>query len=151
MDETRFAEHEVKNARFVKLKAEVLPHNRQVLFEALVSAGIESVTVNFDGYGDSGAFEQPMAFGPDNTEVALPLDTIAVKEPVFDTGEVDEHNMTVHDFIEWLASDFLEENHSGWEDGEGAYGEFHFSAADRSIKLEYSERYVDTHYHEHEF
>ena len=37
-----------------------LPHNKQVLFDALTAAGIVVVTIAFDGSGDSGQFEQPV-------------------------------------------------------------------------------------------
>lgn len=150
MDDNRFAEYEARCARFAGLNAEVLPHNKRVLFEALAVSGISTVTINFDGYGDSGSFEEPLAFGADNNEMPLPTDAICVKTPVFDTGAITEDATTAREFIESLATDFLEETHSGWEDGEGAYGEFRFSLAERTITLEYNERYVDSHYHEHE-
>jgi hypothetical protein len=66
-------------------------------------------------------------------------------------GLVTRGTTTVREFIEKLACDFLEAMHLVWEDGEGAYGEFRFTLADRTITLEYNERYVDYHYHEHQF
>jgi hypothetical protein len=50
-----------------------------------------------------------------------------------------------------MAYDFLEQTHSGWEDGDGAFGQFTFTVADHSITLEFNERYVDSNYHQHEF
>ena len=58
---------------------------------------------------------------------------------------------TPREYIETLAYDFLESTHSGWEDGEGANGEFRFSLSERTITLDYNERYVDYTHHEHEF
>ena len=49
-----------------------------------------------------------------------------------------------------MAYRFLDQTHDGWENDDGAYGEFTFDVAERSITLEYNERYIETHYHEHE-
>jgi hypothetical protein len=43
-----------------------------------------------------------------------------------------------------MAYDLLEQTHSGWEDGDGAFGRFVFAFADHSITLEFNERYVDS-------
>ena len=57
----------------------------------------------------------------------------------------------MHDAIERLAYDLLEETHGGWENNEGAYGEFVFDVAERTIRLEYNERVMETEYSEHEW
>lgn len=153
MIDDQFAAYEARVERGAKLKAEILPHNKGVLFDALATAGIATVTIDFDGYGDSGSFQEATAFSAENAEIQLPIADITVKTVAFetDTVGVKDKVTTARDFLEALASDFLEETHSGWEDGEGAYGLFRFSLADRTITLEYNERYVDSHFHEHEF
>ena len=151
MNDNRFAEYDAKCARAAELNVEILPHNKQVLFEALAAVGITAVTIDFDGYGDSGSFQEAAAFDANSAEIALPTVDMTIKTVVFDTGVLAEEVTTPRDYIESLVGEFLEHTHSGWEDGEGAYGQFRFSLAERTITLEYSERYVDTHYHEHEF
>ena len=150
MTDEQFATYEAKAALAAQREAEILPHNKQILFNTLAEMGIAIVTVDFDGYGDSGTFQEPAAFDSQNTMIAFPTVTITIKTLVFDTGAIEEKAVGLRDFIDTLASGLLDEKHSGWEDGEGAYGQFQFSLADRTIKLEYSERYVDTHYHEYE-
>jgi Family of unknown function (DUF6878) len=153
MIDDQFAAYEARVERGARLKAEILPHNKGVLFDALAGAGIATVTIDFDGYGDSGSFQEAAAFSAENTEIPLPAPDIVVKTVVFETKtvSVSDKVTTARDFLEELTSDFPEETHSGWEDGEGAYGQFRFSLADRTITLEYNERYVDSHLHEHEF
>ncbi|MEK8121629.1 DUF6878 family protein [Methylocystis sp. IM4] len=46
---------------------------------------------------------------------------------------------------------FLERSHSGWEDGEGAYGEFTFDVSARAITLDYNERFIDSLNSQHNF
>ena len=151
MSNAQFAAYEAKCAAAARLGAENLPHNKQVLFDALAAAGIDVVTIVFDGSGDSGQFNASAAFDAENREVAIPMGDIVVKSVDFDTGAVCERTTTVGDYIETLAYDFLEGEHSGWEEGEGAYGEFRFSLSERTITLDYNERYIESNHHAHEF
>jgi hypothetical protein len=151
MIDPQFATYEARCTKAAALAAEILPHNKQVLFDALSAAGIDVVTVEFDGSGDSGQFEAPAGFDAENTEVAIPAGEITVKVVDFETGTIREQTTTPREYIETLAYDFLESTHSGWEDGEGANGEFRFSLSERTITLDYNERYVDYTHHEHEF
>lgn len=151
MSDIQFAAYEAKLQVAAKLEAQILPGNKQVVFDALAVARIAVVKVTFDGSGDSGQFEELAGFTAENEEVEVPNGTIEIETVEFDVGLVTRRTTTVREFIEKLACDFLEATHSGWEDGEGAYGEFHFRLADRTITLEYNERYVDYHYHEHQF
>ncbi len=105
----------------------------------------------FDGSGDSGQIESVEAFDAGNSPVPLPATSITVRTVTFETLSVAETGITVAEFIETIAFDLLQETHPGWENNEGAYGEFRFSVRERSITLEYHERYIETHYHEHGF
>jgi hypothetical protein len=151
MSDTQFAAYEAKCATAARLNAEILPYNKQVLFEALAAAGINIVTIAFDGSGDSGQFEEPVGYDAENRVVAIPTGDITVKSVDFDTGTVSERTTTAGDYIEALACDFLEETHDGWENGEGAHGEFFFALAERTITLDYNERYIEYSHHDHEF
>ena len=151
MSDAQYAAYEAKCATAARLAAEILPDNKQVLFEALAAAGIDVITIGFDGCGDSGQFDAPVGFDAENREVAIPTGDITVNVVDFDTGTVRKQSTTPGDYIEALAYDFLEDTHSGWEDGEGADGEFRFSLRERTITLDYNERYIEYNHHEHEF
>ena len=151
MSNAQFAAYEAKCATAARLGAEILPHNKQVLFDAVAAAGIDVVTIWFDGSGDSGQFDAPMGFDAENREVVIPIGDITVKSVDFDTGTVSELTTTVGDYIETLACALLEGTHDGWENGEGAHGEFRFSLSERTITLDYNERFIEYTHHEHEF
>jgi hypothetical protein len=151
MIDAQFAAYEAKCVAAAKLGAELLPHNKQVLFDALAAVGIVAVTLGFDGSGDSGQFGAPVGFDGENREMAVPLGDIVVKSVDFETGTVCDRTTTAGVYIETLACDFLEGTHPGWEDGDGAHGEFCFSLSERTITLDYNERYIEFEYHEHEF
>ena len=58
---------------------------------------------------------------------------------------------TLSDAIETLVYAFLEQSHSGWEDNDGAYGDFTFDVGNRTITLDYNERYTESDYSCHTF
>jgi hypothetical protein len=152
----RFEDYTAKEARYEQLRAEILPHNKTVLFDALEAAGIACVVLEFDGYGDEGQFQGATAYRPDvepciDDGIEVPSVYVALKIGDFHTGDISEQTQPLREAIEEMVSDFLEETHNGWEDGEGAFGNFRLTVADRAITLEYNERYVETTYAEHSF
>ncbi len=146
-----FAAYERKQAEAAKLEAEVLPLNKAALFGALATAGIHSVVVLFDGYGGSGQIESVAAYGQDNAEVELPGATVDMREVVFDGPSIASETRGLREVVEIMSYAFLEATHDGWENDDGAYGEFTFNVAERSITLEYNERHMESDYHCHEF
>ena len=105
--------------------AEAWPANKAVLFDALARAGITSVIVNFDGYGDSGQIEQVEVRAGDAT-AELPAHQIEFVDPVLgDPQKVERSTHTLSDAIETLVYAFLEQSHSGWEDNDGRLWRLH--------------------------
>ena len=133
------------------LEAEVLPLNKRVLFEVLAAAGISVVVVTFDGSGDSGQVEAIVASGPNEEPLEIPGGCIEYRVVDYGTSEPSVTMTAIRDVLENLAYAFLRNTHSGWENDDGAYGDFTFDVSQQAITLEYNERYTETHYHEHQF
>jgi len=146
-----FAAYEEKHATVRRMEAEVAPANKAALFEGLASAGIYTVTLMFDGSGDSGQIESLDAFSGENVIMPLPEAAIAFKEVVWGGLLVVTRQRGITDVIETMANALLEQTHEGWEDSEGAYGEFTFAVEGQTITLEYNERHMEADYHRHEF
>jgi hypothetical protein len=146
-----FAQYEAQAPLRAQLARVVTPLNKAALFAVLQAAGIQRVIVHFDGAGDSGQIESIDATAPDETAVKLPDGTIEIRTPLWDGSGVQTETMSARDTIEKLAYDFLEEVHDGWENEDGAYGEFILDVAELTIRLEYNERVMTTSYSEHEF
>ena len=70
-----------------RLAGEVLDENKTALFGALSQAAIATVTVRFDGYGDSGQIEEIEAQAA-GTAVPLPEGTIDIASPLRDGSGV---------------------------------------------------------------
>ena len=145
------AQYEAQARLRAELAREVTPVNKVALFAVLQTARIRHVTVHFDGAGDSGQIESIDVTNPDETAVELPDCAIEIRTPLWDGSGVQTETMPVRDATEKLAYDFLEEAHDGWENEDGAYGEFIFDVGERTIRLEYNERVMTPSYSEHDF
>lgn len=123
---------------------------KTALFDALAKAGITTVTVTFDGAGDSGQIDAIRA-STGSADVPLPEATIKFVQRGQDGASRIDRCLDVKDAIEELVYDALEEAHGSWCNDDGAYGEFIFDVAKRTISLDYNERYTLTDHYHHEF
>ena len=132
------------------LAASLLPLNKAALFDALDTAGVTAVVVNFDGCGDSGQIENVEARAGDQV-VDLPRTDIDVLAACWDGSGTDRSAVPLADAIESVAYDLLTGTHAGWENNDGAYGEFVFDAQTRTITLDHNERYTAVESYEHQW
>lgn len=130
--------------------AELIPENKARLFACLASTGITLVTVIFDGYGDSGQIEDIAAFIGDEP-ADLPGGTIEVKTLHHGADQPVAHCHSASEAIENLAYDLLRQTHCGWENNDGAYGEFTFDVTAGTITLDYNERFTSSENYAHEW
>ncbi len=100
-------------------KTALLPH--------LTTLGVASVTVCFEGYGDSGSIEEVTYLNASNAETPCP-------EAMIEIEGRDE--MTLSSAIEELAYGALELHHPGWEINDGAHGELLIDVAKASVQLD---------------
>jgi hypothetical protein len=145
-----FTAWDQKEREHIRLADELLPANKTALFDALAAAGIEIVTVVFDGYGDSGQIENIETKAGDEI-VPLPPAQIEIACPVWGSSEIERQTQPVREAIETLAYAFLGQTHGGWENSHGAYGDFTFDVAERTITLDYNERHMESDYSQHVF
>ena len=126
--------------RCEKAQAEANRINKDEIFDVLSVAGITSVSAQFDGEGDSGQLNEITAF-KDTVMVALPDLPLLLLRASWTTGKLDSQQTTLRDGIETLCYDYLSQQHGGWEDNDGAFGEFVFDVAERSLELEFNARF----------
>ena len=130
--------------------ADLRPANKERLFDALTAAGISHVTVTFDGSGDSGQIESIAAWCGEEA-AALPPVEIPFAALTWDNPAVEMRSLSLEAVVEQMAYDFLADTHDGWENDGGAYGEFCFDAAARTIHLDYNERFTSYASYDHDF
>ena len=139
-----------KDRAFSALSNSIRPANKTALFDALAAAGITSVLVHFDGSGDSGQIEDIDATAGDQS-AEIPNGNIMIAQVRWGEPNIQRTTLPVRDAIESLAYDFLEQTHGGWENNEGAYGEFTFNVAERTIALDFNQRVETSEYFQHMF
>ncbi len=139
-----------REQEFAKLCESVRPENKAALFNALAEAGVTSVDVTFDGYGDSGQIES-VAVKVNDKDVALPAISVEIAHAEWGSPDIVRLTHSLNDAVEELAYDFLRQAHAGWENNEGAFGNFHFDVAERTITLNYNERIETSEYSQHVF
>lgn len=141
------ADQAERNAAEVALHA----RNKEVLFAGLRFVGIAHVLVSFDGSGDSGQIENIEARNDADQSVTLPAAQITFAGIDWRGGATTERRLTFEAAVEELVYDLLSDTHTGWQDNDGAYGEFCIDARARTIHLEFNERFTSSELYNHDF
>ena len=81
----------------------------------------------------------------------LPEGDVELMVPPHDMGEPVAKALPVDEAIEQIAYDLLGQKHCGWENNDGAYGEFSFHVAEGRIELDYNERISASEHYGHEW
>ena len=125
--------------------------NKESVFDALARAGVTLVTVNFDGEGDSGQPENVQAYA-DDKPMQLPSETVEFNKVSWNTHKLDASSVPLPEAIETLCYDYLGQEPGGWENDDGAFGDFTFDVACRSIEMDFNTRFEhgigDDHQHD---
>jgi hypothetical protein len=138
-------------ASYLKTLEDVNERNKRVLFDALATTPLTSITVNFDGEGDSGQIDDVIAYAGDD-QVPVPEMQISLEYVGFGgTSQVTLRPCTLQEAIQDACYGYLEHTHGGWENNDGAYGSFTFDVANRSLELEFNGRYTATETSTHSF
>ena len=123
--------------------AETNLFNKTVVFDALSSTGITSITVTFDGCGDSGQIDDITAYAGEQ-ETEFPATKVTLRVTSWGQPKMTDRESLLRESVEDLCYSCLEQTHGGWENNDGAYGEFTFDTAERRITLEFNGRFTDT-------
>jgi hypothetical protein len=124
--------------------------NKNAVFDALAAAGITTVTVNFNGEGDSGQLEEVVAYSSEGPG-QIPATSIKFRSTGWGNADPVLRDLPLADAIEDLCYGYLSQEHGGWENNDGAYGDFTFDTAARRIGLDLHARYTDSFHHSHTF
>ena len=135
-------------------KAERLAEHRTAILAALAAAGIATLTVTYDGYGDSGQLDSWTAKLTEGRSLALDEAAGNVIAIVRSTDQTMIERSTARALIEAAESfcyDLLATHHDGYENNVGGNGEFVFDVATGTIHLTHRDNYIAVAVTEHEF
>jgi hypothetical protein len=124
--------------------------NRDRIFDALAAAGVDSVAVEYSGYGDSGQID--MVDLADLThDISIDYDDVLTH---YQDGQKGLSLLTkskrLGDAIEGFCWEILEAKHGGWENDAGGNGKFTFNVPERTITFEHNEAYTEYTKYTHE-
>jgi hypothetical protein len=147
----------------------------KLLFEKLDAAGIMQVKVDFDGAGDSGQINEINAIrhgGEDIELIELPQQEITwvhgkhtwgpariadapgnppVALAMEEKWSFNPKTGKLYDLLEDIVYDYMDQEHAGWENNDGAYGEFVFDVQEKTIRYEHNTRFTDSSLDTHEY
>jgi hypothetical protein len=124
--------------------------NKEAVFDALAANGFTRVNVTFDGEGDSGQIDNLAGYVGD-TLTKLPEVKLLLQTSSWNGDNISTQEQSLPAAIEQLCYDFLEQDHGGWENNDGAFGEFTLDVTGQTVKLEFNGRYNDVHTTTHTF
>ena len=140
----------LRDREFVRLCKSTLSANKTSLFDALAGVRIDTVELTFNGYADEGQIDGAVADG-EGGDTDLQSIRIEIARVEWGSHVVTRQTLSVKDGIEKLVHDLLEQTYSGWENNQGAYGEFLFDVAERTITLNFNERIETSELTQHVF
>lgn len=120
-----------------------IPTTKQRILAALGSVGVTVLTVNYDGYGDSGQLNDFIATLADGSDVSigdLPPSTTAIGD---DDDSDDAKLPSLTEAVEQFCYDLIDAWHSGYENNEGGNGEFTFDVAAGTVTLVHNDVVID--------
>lgn len=118
-------------ARYQQQLAEEREHASGKLAQVcdrLAGLHVGTVEIEYDGYGDSGAVESVTAYGAENQGIKLPCE---LRNELVQVAEI-----------------LLP---SGWENNDGAFGQFNLDVAKRRLTRQHNWRVESTEYEEEEW
>jgi hypothetical protein len=133
-----------------KALAETLSINKTAVFSALAAASITTVSVAFDGGGDSGQINDVVAKRGE-TVIELPNTKVEFHAVEWDGKKRMPSKCSLNDAIEALCFNYLSHEHGGWENNDGGQGEFSFDVAEQRIELDFNQFYMESTNYTHTF
>jgi hypothetical protein len=116
--------------------------NRRATFDALAALGIKNIVVTFNGCGDSGQIYD-IAVSPD----AISLAGRVTLDDIFSSTK----ECPLREAVEDMCYAYLDDDFAGWQDNDGAFGEFDIDVARRTVTLHFNARYTTHETSEHTF
>jgi hypothetical protein len=135
--------------RHTKAVGEANGRNKNAVFDALAAAALTSVTVEFDGEGDSGQIEAVTACAGE-AHVTLAATPVTIHHASWQAEGLTTAETPLSEAIETLCYGYLEQYQGGWENNDGAFGSFAFDVAGRTIALDFNGRFTDVATHNYD-
>lgn len=138
-----------------KARMKLLERNKKIIWTAMMVAGVGSISLTFNGEGDSGGIEYVSAYrestieaeDDEGTLIDLPNITISYEdlEYVLETDRYvpSAKSLDLRDAVVELGMDVINIHSPGWENNDGAYGTIIINPAKELIRLFHNTRIME--------
>ena len=113
---------------------------KRAILRALAARGIASVTIEYDGEGDSGQIDGILAYDSKEQPVAIDRPVRLALYRSKGTSDYASLREALDDFA-WL---LLGHFHDGFVNNEGGFGTIRIDVAKRSVFLDHDDRVIET-------
>ena len=118
---------------------------KKAVFARLAELNINTVITHFDGEDDSGGIENMVCyaeiFDEENASILGDLTVIPFNKHRVVVGGVD---CSLKEQLEELAYMTISQDHGGWENNDGAYGDIYFLVPKDKVWMEINVRFMDS-------
>lgn len=137
-----------------EMKSSCLVQTLANVCEKLKEHGIDLVTTEYSGGGDSGDYEPAISYA-NKKEVSVPSVEVKKFRPVikWDTEtdgwvavEIEEKTGDLLDVVEELMAEAVEIRHSGWYNNDGGEGTVALNVEKQTINVHHGSCYMETHW-----
>jgi hypothetical protein len=135
-------------ARHDQLLAEANDKNMSALFETLAGTPVTRIHVSFAGAGNSGQIADVTVYAGD-TIVGMPARKLELQRASWGSYTLQPSVQSLESAVEDLCYDLLEHYHGGWENNDGACGQFEIDVGKLSVALEFNPRFTESTQHQH--
>jgi hypothetical protein len=135
-------------ARHARLLAEANDQNMSAVFEALEGTPVTRLHVSFDGACNSGRITGVTAYAGDAT-AAMPPRKLELQRAAWGSDTLQPSVQVLESAIEDLCYDLLEHYHGGWENDDGARGQFEIDVEKLTVTLEFNPKLTETTQNQH--
>lgn len=124
---------------------------KQEVFNQLLRLKVDTVSVEFDGGGDSGQIDSISAGC--GTDMEVPWGKATKNETIWtqNSHEIKEVPVTISDLVEALCIERLGDMGYDWYNNDGGYGTFTITVATGHVLLDYEQRISSSESHQFEY
>lgn len=126
--------------------------NNERIITALRKAGVDCVSANYSGYGDSGQFEDVSLEGGSPEGIRISLQEVRHEydgDTKTYTHWLSEGCSELQSAVESLLYGWVEREHGGYENNEGGAGQIDIDVTTGEVKWSHDDYYQESHTTEH--
>jgi hypothetical protein len=145
-------------AKKKEVELEPFEQAKRIICDALIVAGVSTVTADFNGSGDDGQMDVPVCHGAeDGVVITLPDVSVTYtdRQSIYRNGAYEDVDTVVtkklDDAVNDILYDALGKTYVDWVNNEGGFGEVKMNTATAVIHVDMNQRVESSEHSGHDF